>query len=596
MTMMLFISFSAFSQTDIQWTGIVDGDMSKADNWLTVDGTQTISPTSNNLIINNTSSFEIDFSASTNINIYAIRIILNAIISGEITISNGVMRGTTPIINEPELSTSLNANSLKINNDNGVTIASNGRLTVNADLINNTKMLIESNTTGTGSLIVKGNINGSSTDFKIERWINASNEDSKWHLLSSPVSNAKSGVLEGHFLNYYVQSTGDFKAIRSLNYNLEVAEGYAAKLDFSTTDGVTNKTNPIVFENNTPNSGTITKDLEVGVGNTYFNLPGNLNLVGNPYTSYLNWDLMWNDPANNGVVNPTIYYYSEAVGSTNGTAGGWHQYNANNQIGDGEIISIEQGFCVLLTDNTPNATGILTFKSDFQTHTSNVFHKKSKDFKNYFELNTESNSLSDKIYFRFNENTSDAFDPNYDAYKLKSFGETPTPFFMSRDNKRLAICEMPQAESIDLGFLMDVDGEVTFSLSNVQDFDEIILEDKVINSFTDLTKTSYTFDHSSEESETGRFTIHFKKGTLNEVQKEIGMKVYSSSNNIFIQSNRPLTNAIVSLYNTSGQLVFSKKYSSLNNEQLATDLSNGIYIIEISSNENRYSSKINIKL
>ncbi|MCK5906440.1 MAG: T9SS type A sorting domain-containing protein, partial [Flavobacteriales bacterium] len=325
----------------------------------------------------------------------------------------------------------------------------------------------------------------------------------------------------------------------------------------------------------------------------------NFNLVVNPYTSNINWGRMWNDlqvGENKGVVDATMYYY-EDNSSSEGDQSGWKTYNANTTFGDGDgFISMGQAFGVLLTDNSSNATGTLYFRTEFQTHEGgNVFHKKSKSFGNYFELNTISNNLTDKIYFKFNESTSDAYDANHDAYKFNSFGETPTPYFVSSDNKRLAICEMPKSESVELGFVMDADGEVVFSLSNVQDFDEIILEDKSNNTFTDLTKNQYSFQHSTDDAETGRFTLHFKKETLSEVEETVGMKVYSSSNNIFIQSNRTLTNATVNLFNTNGQLILSKNYSSLINEQINTNISSGVYLIEVSSNENRFTTRINIK-
>ena len=303
---------------------------------------------------------------------------------------------------------------------------------------------------------------------------------------------------------------------------------------------------------------------------------------------------MWNDPINKNTVDATLYYYVDN-GSSEGDTNGWKLYNANNQIGDSDgYISIAQAFGVLQTDTDLEANGELTFKSDFQTHLGgNVFHKKDKYHENYFELNASSKNTTDKIYFKFNENTSDNFDNNHDAYKLNSFGETPTPFFISNDNKRLAICEMPNSESVNLGFLMDTDGEVTFSLTNIQNFDKIIIEDKLENSFTDLTKASYSFNHNSNNEESGRFVLHFKKETLSEKADEIGMKVYTSTSTLYIKSNKNLNNASVNIYNTSGQLVISKEFSSLNNQQINCNLTNGVYIVDINSDENNFTTKVN---
>jgi len=467
--MLLFISFSTFSQVNIQWTGMNSSDMSDPENWLTMDGTSTISPEGNNLIINNITTYNIDLSSYHPNIVSMLRLFIRFGFFPNVQIINNTLIGTTEIHNLPILNSSINVNSIIIDNTTGLVVDENCKLTIEENLTNNSCIKIVSNSAGAGSIIVKGNLNGASSNFIIERWFNTHGSlQSNWHLVSSPVENAKSDIFKGHFLNYYKEKTGDFIAISSLNHDLIVGDGYVAKLDFSNADGVPNNPNPIVYKRYIPNTGTKTIELINGEGNTYFNLPGNFNLVGNPYTSNLNWDAMWNDPLNKNTVDATLYYYDDN-GSSEGDSNGWKLYNANNQIGDSDgYVSIGQAFGVLQTDTDLEANGTLTFKSDFQTHLGgNVFHKKNKSHGEYFELNASSNNLTDKIYFKFNKNTSNNFDANHDAYKLNSFGDTPTPFFISNDSNRLAICEMPNSESVNLGFSMDTDGEVTFSLTKV---------------------------------------------------------------------------------------------------------------------------------
>ncbi|MCK5788661.1 MAG: hypothetical protein KAH32_06670, partial [Chlamydiia bacterium] len=588
--MLLLFTFSAFSQTNIQWTGIASSDMENPENWLTEDGINIIDPVGNNLFINNTSTFKLDITTLNSNLETAIRVIFSFLGDGifGLELIGDNLIGITVIKNSPKLSTEIIVNNITINNTGGIEISPNGKLTVNGDLTNNTTATLKSDASGTGSLIVKGDIfladESSTNHFIIERWFNTfGNTKSHWHLVSAPTTNEHSRIFKGHFLNYYTETTGSFKAISSLNHEIKAGDGFIAKLDFLDTDDIVNTNNPIVFKENKPNAGTIHTDLTIGPGNTYFSLSTNFNLVGNPYTSNLDWNAMWNDASNNTLVKPTIYYY-EDNGSDDGDNNGWKAYNASTKIGhgDGGIISMGQAFGVLLTQSSGKTTTStpdkLTFKSDFQVHgVGNTFRKKGKTLENYFELNTTSNNLTDKIYFRFNENTSDSYDANYDAYKFNSFGNTPTPYFVSSDDKKLAICEMPESESVELGFVMDTDEEVTFSLTNVYDFDEIILEDKVENTFTNLIIEPYSFQHYSDNDERGRFIIHFRKSTLNEVEESVGMKVYASNNNISISANRTLTDAVVNLYNTNGQLVLSKTYSSLNDTQIDTNINSGVY-------------------
>jgi len=73
------------------------------------------------------------------------------------------------------------------------------------------------------------------------------------------------------------------------------------------------------------------------------------------------------------------------------------------------------------------------------------------------------------------------------------------------------------------------------------------------------------------------------------------MKVYSNTKTLFIKSNKVINNVAINIYNTNGQLVMSREFSSLNNEQIICNLDNGIYIVDINSDENNFTTKVNFK-
>ena len=607
--MLLFISISAFSQEKIQWSGAVSNDMSNNLNWLKIDGSSPINPAGNKLIIKNKFKFNVEISTNP-IVASILQILIDKHVITDWEINSGFITGTTPILfKNPELSSDqeLSVNSITISNDNGLSIKTVGKLTVADKLVNEKNIIIKSDDTSTGSLITNGSVTNTGTGtMTVERWIDSHDadlsdgNDNKWHLVSSPVTGAKSGAFSGHFLNYYTPNDvngRNFHAYASKEVSLEVGKGYITRYDGTLPNSVSN----IIELTGTFNTGDgiTSPTLEKGVGNSFFLLPEEFNLVGNPYPSSIDWHEFQTD--NSSLITTTLYYYvDEGNGVVDGgNAGtvknGWQTYNIS-QNNDNRYIGIGQGFGVSLKSGV--TTGNLIFNNDVRTHTHTAgsgFNKKGNTIHNSLVLKTVSDIFYDEISLRFNEISTVNFDDDYDAYKFNSFGDAPTPSFISADGKRLARCETPSIESIDLGFNMSKNGEVTFSLSNVQDFDEIILEDKSNNTFTDLTKNTYSFQHSTDDAETGRFTLHFKKETLSEVEETVGMKVYSSSNNIFIQSNRTLTNATVNLFNTNGQLILSKNYSSLINEQINTNISSGVYLIEVSSNENRFTTRINIK-
>jgi hypothetical protein len=286
-------------------------------------------------------------------------------------------------------------------------------------------------------------------------------------------------------------------------------------------------------------------------------------------------------------LNSAYYCYIDA----NNGNGVWHAYIANDATTEDidSIINIGQAFGVVLSDNNLST---LTFTDKVRTHNNGLgFRKKSNVASRSFNLVVASNGMSDYVNFRINEEATSRFDGNYDAYKFNSFGDTPTPSFISSDGKKLSICQQPESESVDLGFNMAVSGQVTFSLSNVKDFTEIILEDKVENTFTDLMKDTYTFNYSDNETERGRFTIHFKQETLKEVKEITELKIYSDKNDIYFQSDKTLKNVDIILYNLSGQVVMSSHFESLKTTKIQTNLS-GVYILKLVSNSGNITSKL----
>ena len=454
---------------------------------------------------------------------------------------------------------------------------------------------IKSDENGTGSLKTEGTVENVLADpapapgtgtMTVERWID---KNKTWQLVTSPMSAEVSNAFLGHYLNEYNEASGDFKAIKSTTHRIYVTEGLVAKLDGNLP---VNALNPIEFKLGKINSGDLPKVLTVYTGtdsesNTYFSLPKGFNLVGNPYPSPINWKMLYS--RNSGSVDAAYYSYVDD-GSSDGRSDGWKAHLATDNTTDKDsIINIGQGFGVVLTDNNP---GNLHFSNAIRTHNKGTgFSKKSTVISKSFNLVASSSGMSDNVNFRFNENSTIEFDSKYDAYKFNPFGDTPTPSFISADGKKLAICQQPESESVDLGFNMAVSGEVTFSLSNVQDFTEIVLEDKETGDFVNLLKNKYTFTYSDEDAETGRFTLHFKKGTLSEIEELDNLSIYSNTSTLYLKSDKRLDNVNISIYNVSGQEVLSKQFDSFSNKEINTDLK-GIYILKLSSDNGNYTTKL----
>ncbi len=475
-------------------------------------------------------------------------------------------------------------------------IESSGTVTVNSSWTSssNDSFVLKSTSNasgGTGSIITKGGITitPGTHPIEIQRYVDgAIGKSAIWQLISSPVDAETSLLFKGHYLDSYEELGGDFIQITSTIQNLAIGEGYVVKWDNSY--GVSSGSNPIKFRG-APNTGDMPVALKAYTGpdsesNTYFHLPIGFNLVGNPYPSRLNWDLIY--AGNSSVVTPSCYRYIYADG---GTSGSWVAYIANDSGVDsnGKVISVGQGFGVVLSKNVNNT---LTISNSSRTHElGNGFSKKSSIIKESFNFVASTKGMTDKVNFRVNDNATVNFDERYDAYKFNSFEATPTPFFESADGKRLSISSQPLTETVDLGFNMAVSGDVTFSLSDVEGFKEIILEDMQENTFTDLTKTDYTFNYNEKDAETGRFVLHFNREALSEVEELMGMNIYANGSDVTISSIEELKNVEVSIYSITGKLVYSNSFQTLTNEVINTNLS-GVNILKLTSDKGEITSKL----
>jgi len=397
--------------------------------------------------------------------------------------------------------------------------------------------------------------------------------------VSPNVIGETSNAFRGHYLNWYDEGPGEFHAYRSSSEVLNIGQGYVSR--FGTIGG----TNPIILEGEYF-TGDKNVTLDAGVGETTLKLPAGFNLLGNPYPSSLKWDDVYNYDRNDTVVSKFMYYYKSPT---------WKQADAEIIVDKDNIISSGQGFGVVLLHNNTAYQHTLRIPNAARTNNlGNGFNKKGQNLNLTFTLVANSNDVVDEIVYKENSDATTNYDYQYDAFKLNSFGVSPTPSFVTTDDKRLAICETPSVESIDLAFNMNADGEVVFSLSDVADFSNIILEDKQENTFTDLIKGTYTFQHSIDDAELGRFTLHFSKNALSEKEDNIDLKVYSYRKTLYISSTEVLKDVSVKLYNMRGQQVFDKKYSSLRDKKIDTTLNYGIYILEVTSTNGTSTQKISL--
>jgi hypothetical protein len=478
-------------------------------------------------------------------------------------------------------------------------IASGSTLTTNGNLV------LSSDGTGTGSLIVNGTISG---DVTVERYLtNYDNAtDAKYHFISSPISNQKiQDVMDGevvsveNFVTDPPTAGVDFykfdeptntwinsKALDSENViwnenfedNFEVGRGYL----------VAYPTAPVTKAF----SGTINNDASYVLSCTYTDGEGNgWNLLGNPYPAAINWNAV---TLGDGVDN-ALYYYDAStqnyiaylrISGDNYTSTGGSQY-----------IPAGQGFMVH-ANNTGSTKTVTIEKADL-THTGqDVYYKSSTNLlSGSLSLQVTGNNFSDKTIIHFNEQATTDFDGKYDAFKLMSANmQVPMIYTSNEENVQFAINGLPQIEegtSIPVSLRIGADGTYTID-ANINEIEtNIFLEDLFTGTSTKLNENpTYSFT-ASEGDDPNRFLLHFGVVGIGEQEQAPTLQAYMVDNRLYV--NNSLEQAQLAIYDLQGRLVAEQSLNSGGLQALPLDLPAGVYIVRLNNASESRAVKINVQ-
>jgi len=387
---------------------------------------------------------------------------------------------------------------------------------------------------GNNNLTVKGTAS-------VEREISGG----AWHLISSPVSLAKSSVFLHDYLQKWDEPTAKWTDIENENELLTIVHGYSL---YETTPGTS------VFTGGALNEGTRSKTLTVTPAAPITNRGA--NLVGNPYPSYLDWN--------------TVSGYG-ACYVWNGSA--YLAYPATGGYGTGSrYIAPAQGFFVMATSN-----GNFTLSNSNRVHNPGPFYKSSAEIpSNSLMLEAFGNNYSDKLIIRYDEETTQDFDMETDAHKLPSSTDGISQLYSYSGDKKLSIDVRPSCELVQLGFTNTLSGQYQISISEMNSISKATLEDTKTATFHDLLKGPYSFSYTAGEDDK-RFKI--RMGTVGiENPASESYNIYSNDKTAVI--DLPIqTIGDVFIYNLAGQLIASKESAT---GQVRINLNaTGVYIVKV---------------
>ena len=610
--------------TDRVWTGAVDSDWNLASNWscgLLPDITTpvSISNVANAPVLSTgpaaiTGNLVINAGASLTVSGNTIRIAGTISNNGEFIATEGTVELNSTAAQSVDAGTFTgdSINSLVINNPAGVSLlgplfVSGSVLLQNGDLSAAGHLTLSSDASGTALLLNTGTgtVTGNLT---MQRYIPSG---FGYKYFSSPFRSATVGEfsddmdLDFWFPTFYrydesMTSSGWVDYSDPANV-LEPVNGYAANLGSSAAANTVDITGEV-------NNGALSLNL-YNNNNSYTQ---GMNLVGNPYPSPIDWDAAGGWTRSN--IDDAVYFFKS---STTDQYGGTYSSYVNGIPSDGSVSGIipsMQGFFVHVSDGAYPVTGVLGMDNDVRINDQSQAFTKSAATASAgkgsvpllrlaacFENNDQG---TDPMVIYLHEYAYEGFDKEYDALKLLNTDfNVPNLYSVIPGDRILSVNALPDQHdevlSIPLGLKTNRAGTVKFRLSELDDYfmhASIYLSDTETGARHELkSDTEYTVS-----LEPGQYHDRFflditglTTGITPAPDKDDIFKVYFSNNmlktNIFVVEG---SNGMFSVFNLTGQMIFSKKITEPGYYEFDAPRFPGIYIINYLTGVRSVSKKI----
>ncbi|MBE0653226.1 MAG: hypothetical protein IH594_05485 [Bacteroidales bacterium] len=433
--------------------------------------------------------------------------------------------------------------------------------------------------------------------------------DYKWHYISVPVNNVSVSTFSTLNLAQYIESL----VIGADNYPGWVAyDGY--QYSSGTNPGPTFSTLDLGVGYNYYSAAgatyTLTGTLNIGdldvlvyCGTDFPDYQG-YNLLGNPFASCLNWDVIIEDytPA---YVQDAIYF------TNNGLIASY--VNGTGSDGGTSTIPPLQGFFVKATavSDVYLASAARTHNLDQQRYKKKSTGESysSSDTISFVRLQLKNAPDSADLVVRFNNKATAEADKMFDAYEFSKTAGSVNIWSIS-GNVAYSINGLPFPEttvSVPVGINIKTAG--TFKLSSNElknlDYYSVILKDLKTNKTADLKKGEFIEFNATEGMTEDRFIIVITKSATAVPEyssTEKKFRVYFSSGLINIMPlSDEYANVVgsVTIYNLAGSKMFQQNNIDWQGYGVLKQFTpkpewRGTYIVEVKAGNWKFVEKINL--
>ncbi|MFY7669583.1 choice-of-anchor J domain-containing protein [Tenacibaculum sp. MEBiC06402] len=309
------------------------------------------------------------------------------------------------------------------------------------------------------------------------------------------------------------------------------------------------------------------------------------NLLGNPFTSYINSNTFTSLGANASLLaEQTVWLWD-------GT-----QYVTYNALTPIEIAPM-QAFFVQAGSN-----GQVLFETSNQSHQSTDTFMRQEP-KPSFELSIDNGDAKKGTKVFFVEGKTTGWDNGYDSSMFggveHEFGVF-TQLVSNDEGKKLAIQTLPgtniETMIIPVGLIAEANTEITFSVTstNLPSGVEIYLEDRANNTFTNLSEGNHTITTKSAVNGIGQYYIHTSARLSNDdiTQNIENVSIYNSSKNEITVAGLQ-AKANVKVFSLLGEELVNTNINSNGLSKVSLpELSTGIYIVKLNSALGNLTKKI----
>ncbi|MCP4521548.1 MAG: BspA family leucine-rich repeat surface protein [Cytophagales bacterium] len=616
------------------WTGAIDTDWSECGNWsnglvpTNANDAQITTAGSSPVIGSGTSSVQnltfdsgamFTMADGATLDIYG-----NITNDNNLTLTTGTIQFRGSSLQNVAGGGTYSLYNVTANNSNFVVFDADvnisGALTINSSTFLNTgkTVTLKSTASGTGLLVENATFTKNG-NFICERFINQNssfgNSSAGSRYITSPVSSATvseinddqsliithpystknggDGNATDPFPNMFYYNESLFSTVddgssvgwetpASLSESMPIGRGY----NLRTSSGIT------LDITGTPNNG----DQSVIVTNTLGDASSGFNLIGNPYPSPIDWDLVYAD--NSSDIGSTIWLRN----ATSQYGGSFITYNAGSQITvpsaasyDGKVAMM-QGFFV---QNPSAGAAVVNFSNTHRvtTHAAEVFYREEAPKPQVLLQLTGSDNYFDEIAVYTDDNATDGVEKEFDS-EMFQYNSLPNPtLYTIVEDKNIKINGIPTPEQnkvIPLGMYLPKNGNFTFSVNELIAGNEdlkMFLEDMQTGELVELDKNAtYSFSGDKGTVEE-RFNIIIQPKTsvitdnIKNIQEEVSIYPNPAINQITIT----LINSYIGDYNVSivdmqGKEVSSSSFEKTQNRtsfNTNLDLASGIYFIHL---------------